>query len=227
MDTYVYVDSPSGEIEFQVPLDKPLSIALKEICYVVGYHNVSEALGNNLVHYTKIGGDNKWVETVADGFYNLKTYEKALQDIVGKGLRIKPLSYNGRVSMSVALADTLISFRDNNSILGLDSRNVELRTGESIIGESEVRFLNPKQLFIHCPQINKVDNLYNGNPTDLLEVLPVTTAQYGAMVSYSFIQPSFKRLSSLHRLSLHIRDENGKHVDFHDQYIRYTLILRE
>ena len=69
MDTYVYVDSPSGEIEFQVPFGKSLSVGLKEICYIVGYHNVSEALGNNQVHYTKAGKSFsnssriKWIST--------------------------------------------------------------------------------------------------------------------------------------------------------------------
>lgn len=224
MDTYVYVDSPSGEIEFQVPLDKPLSVGLKEICYIVGYHNVSEALGNNLVHYTKAG--KPWSTAVEDGLYNIRTYEKALQDIVGKGLTITPVHHSGRVSVSIAKETSLTSFGSINSTLGID-QGIAINQGETVIGTSDVELLNPKQLFIHCPQINKVDNLYNGNPTDLLEVLPVTTAQYGAMVNHTFIQPSFKRLSSQHRLSLEIRGEDGKKIDFHDQYIRYTLILRE
>jgi hypothetical protein len=193
---------------------------------VVGYHNVSEALGNNQVYYVKVSEGGRWSSVVDDGLYNLKTYEKAVQDIVGKGLTITPLSYSGRVSVSVAKATNLKSFQRVNSILGLEP-GVVINQGETVIGESDVGLLKPKQLFIHCPQINKVDNLYNGYPTDLLEVLPVTTAQYGEMVNHTFPQPSFKRLSSQHRLSLEIRDEYGEKIDFHNQYIRYTLILRE
>jgi hypothetical protein len=42
MDVQLYVDNPDGKVQFQYPLEGPWTIALKEICYVVGYYNISE-----------------------------------------------------------------------------------------------------------------------------------------------------------------------------------------
>ena len=198
---------------------------MKEICYVVGYYNISEKKGNNTVHYANATG--RYNTAVADGFYNLKTYEKALQDAVGKGLKIDPVHSSGAASVTLERGTSLRAFTDVHGILGLSPRKI-LAPGDTVVGEETVQLLSPKQLFVHCPQINKQGNLHNGEPSDILEVLPVTTTQFGLMVRHEFLGLSFKRLGSriLHKLSLEIRDENGEKLDFHGNYIRYTLVLR-
>ena len=120
-----------------------------------------------------------------------------------------------------------MGFRDTHSLLGLPPTRV-VNSGDKVLGDRPVKLLSPKQLFIHCPQINKEGNLHNGKPSDILEVLPMTTDKFGDMVNRRFLDPSFKPLAGrvLHKLSLSIKDEEGGVVDFHGSYIRYTLVIR-
>ena len=216
METYLYLDTASGAAEFEIPLEVT-SIALKEICYVVGYYNVSEDKGNNRVHYANATG--KYSTVVPDGLYNLKTYEKALQDAVGKGLIIDTVPSSGRAAVTLERGTALHGFTDINGILGL-SRSRIMTPGDKVVGDDIVQLLSPKQLFVHCPQINRSANLHNGKPSDVLEVLPATMSQFGVMVRHEYLQLSFKQLSSrsLHRLSINIKDEMGDVVDFHGIY---------
>lgn len=221
----MYIDTQEGEVDFQPPLEGVDSIALREVCYVVGYYNISREKGNNTVHYTNAEG--RFSSTVPDGLYSLKAYEKALHGIMGKGLIVDSLQSSGRVSVGVARGTSLKAFTDIHGILGL-TPGVIVKPGDTVVGEDTVKLLSPKQLFIHCKQVNREANLYNGKPSDILEVSPVTATQFGFMVRHRFLSPSFKRLScgALHKLSLEIKDEMGDAVNFHGRYIRYTLVLR-
>ena len=65
MDTYLYLDAPGGEVDIQFPLEGSLLVGLKEICYVVGYYNISQEKRNNTVHYTKV--DGSFSSAIPDG----------------------------------------------------------------------------------------------------------------------------------------------------------------
>ena len=222
---HLYIDNPDGKVQFQFPIEGPLSIALQEISYIVGYYNITSKKGNNTVQYTR--NEKRSSASLPDGLYIIDAYEQEIRKVVGSGISITPQSFDGKAIVWVKKGSPPGSFSDQSGVLGFPPE-ANVMSGYQQAGTKPVDFLSPKQLFVHCPQIKGDENLYNGKPCDILEVLPVTNAKFGHVVTQRIHNPSFKAVAprSLHELSLHIKDEEGSDVDFHGQYIRYSLLLR-
>lgn len=223
---HLYVDNPDGKVQLQFPLEGEWSIALKEICYVVGYHNICQERGNNTFQYERADGTSR--SAVPDGLYSLGLYEKELRKVAGSGLSISARPFDGKAVVSVTHDSPLKAFTVAAGVLGF-STELRIPAGYEMVSMKPIDLLSPKQLFVHCPQIKGDTNLYNGKPSDILEVLPVSPAKFGHVETQRITNPSFKTLAprSLHEIFLQIKDEEGSVVNFHDSYIRYSLVLHQ
>ena len=205
-------------IDFRDPIECVSMIALKEISFVVSYYNVSEALDNNKVSFMING--SSFSDKVPDGLYNYKTYLDALHKIMGpgNGLNVEPHKPDGQLVLSLSRDSVVETFKD--SVFGgpVDRSDPVL---------SKAKFLQPIELYVHCQQISR-DTYYNGTHTDLLAIVPLTGAKFGDLVTYTFSEPLFEKLSgsTIHRLDLIIKDHNGTPINFHDYYIRFTILTK-
>ncbi len=215
---YIIVDQL--DTQFQIPVEGQ-SIALKEISFVVGFHNISDQKGNNKIRYSTADGD--FEDKIPDGLYNLKMFEQAIQKLIDTPINIVPNRSNGTVTAMLLEGGLALSFQDLSGSLGIVS---PLRAGSEVRG-GQCKLLDPTQLFIHCAQVNKESNWYNGCPCDILDVIPCTNAQYGDLVTHRFESPLFKPLSRgpLNQIGLSIKDDHGHVVNFHGHYIRFTLVV--
>jgi hypothetical protein len=140
-----------------------------------------------------------------EGLYSLNAYEMELKKAVGSALSFTASQCNGK---AVARGTALMGFTDTHGLLGL-SPMIHVTAGDVVTGVKPINLLSPNQLFVRCPQIKGDANLHNGRPSDILEVLPVTSARFRFMVTQRIQHSFFKQLAprTLHELTLQIKDE--------------------
>ena len=86
-----------------------------------------------------------------------------------------------------------------------------------------------KIMYIHCDQISTSENLYNGKPCTILNVLPMRDNKFGESVWIEYANPLQNNLttSTFNELSFQIKDSSGKDIDNHNMPVILTFEIKE
>ena len=82
-----------------------------------------------------------------------------------------------------------------------------------------------KIIYIHCDQISTSENIYNGNPCSILNVLPVRDKTFGESTWIEYSNPLRKNLttSTFNKLSFKMKDLSGKYIDNHNLLVIFNF----
>ena len=77
-------------------------------------------------------------------------------------------------------------------------------------------------------RLNTAENFYDGAPTSLLGIVPVSDKPFGSAVSLHFEHPHFKKLTNgtISELEIYVTDENNQMINNHDLPINIVLEIK-
>ena len=95
-----------------------------------------------------------------------------------------------------------------------------------ITGINPIKMSVNKTLYIHLNELNTTENLLNGNPSTLLEIIATDRSSYCERESKEYIAPRYKQLSKgfFENLNLSIKNEKGELVELNDFLIVLKII---
>ena len=192
-----------------------LHVGLCEISYSVNWKNISGKLKNNQIFET--GGKNI---IIPDGYYDFCTLSKIAFEPLGIAAELNQanllvtLKFTKRTALSPNLAN----------MLGFNQTLFENHT--KITGKNPIKMAVNKSLYIHLNELNTNENLLNGNPSTLLEIIPTERSSYCERETKEYISPRYKRLSKgfFENLNISIKNENGEQVEFNDLLMVLKII---
>jgi hypothetical protein len=181
-----------------------------EISYYAGYFNINET--NSAYRYSN--GVSTFNATIAEGLYSVDTYFQAIKSaiLIPDNINYSLNVNNGTVTISVVAPYTFSIIQANRELLGFDSLQTITSSATS---DNPINFLPNKMLYFHLKQIKNKNNYFNGNNSDILARLPLTSANFGTLVQYRFDRPYSIVLdnSTITSLELTITDENNNIID--------------
>ena len=176
------------------PIDnssKQLMIGIRRISLWVGYYNIYDE--QTIRYATKNQGESTEIKLEA-GLYNFKQLVDFLTAEI-ENLSITVNRTNGFITMIVPNNIQIWLPEPVRYLLGLDDDGW-LATGE-YIGDRAVEF-SPKRILIYLKQLSTTNNISNNNqklgPSQLLDIIPITSESFGECTTYNFEIPHFKNL---------------------------------
>jgi hypothetical protein len=111
-------------------------------------------------------------------------------------------------------------------LLGFNSTQI---ISGSATSDKPVNFFPHKMIYVHLKQIKNNFNYYNGNKSDVLATIPITTDSFGTLVQHKFDRPYVNILdnTTISSLELTLTDENNNIIDFHGMPVFYTLEINK
>ena len=177
------------------------------------------------------GGSQGETLTFSDGFYTFNDMVQALKNKLGMaGVDTNKLD----ISIDPATGLTNIEYKDPSvaftlwprNMFGFKAHQFVARRMPYISDDSAVIYPF-NSLYVHCNIINKDLNYVNSKPSDTLAVLDVIESnKYASKHIYQVAGPPKSIKSEFNQLKLHITDENGESIDFHDFPVVYVLELQ-
>jgi len=193
---YNGIDNNSGQ----------LYIGLCEISYSAKLINISAKLYNN-----KMRLDNEHRE-IPEGYYNFHTFANKI---------FKPLNITAKLNHETLLVTLIIPTgkvlaMSINLATTLGFENNRFNEG-TYTGENPIKRVD---LYLHLNELNTTENLLNGTPSSVLEIIP--TGRF----SKEYTTPRFKQLSKgfFENLNLSIKNEIGELVQFNDLCIVLKIL---
>jgi len=184
-----------------------LYIGLCEISYSAKLINISAKLYNN-----KMRLDNEHRE-IPEGYYNFHTFANKI---------FKPLNITAKINPETLLVTLIIPTTvkvlamsmNLATMLGFENNRFNAGT---YTGENPIKRVD---LYLHLNELNTTENLLNGTPSSVLEIIP--TGRF----SKEYTTPRFKQLSKgfFENLNLSIKNEIGELVQFNDLCIVLKIL---
>ena len=220
---YVYITS-QNRVHLQCPIKNKygdLKVALHELFFKVIWVNISEKNENNWVQVLDTHGNVLQTLTIPDGYYGFCD----LKNILGEeGIVLKLNDANLRVSLTFTSPNGLINY----NFAGPLAKMLGFETQDQVIYNFNVRksnqsFNSPNpislglnsRLYVHLDRLKTSENLYDGQPSNILRILLSEKARYCDSESFYFDRPQYKKLEAfdLESLKLEITNENGVPVE--------------
>jgi hypothetical protein len=203
---YNGIDNNSGQ----------LYIGLCKISYSVKGINISSKLFNNTI---KIGGEGvgEKIETVKlqEGYYNFHTFANTV---------LKPINITAKLNHETSLVTLIIPAgkvvaMSINLATTLGFENNRLKGGTHT-GENPMKRFD---LYLHLNELNTTENLLNGKPSSLLEIISTNSLTY---CTKEYATPRFKQLSKgfFENLNFSIKNEYGHPVEGNELYLVLKII---
>lgn len=189
-----------------------------EISYYVGYFNITAS--NN--GYRFFNGVTTFNGSINEGLYSLSTYFDAIKSAIPTNLDYTFNNNNGKITITVTPPYTFSIIDENKDLLGFNSLQTITASATS---DKSVDFFPNKMLYFHLKQIKNKNNYFNGNNSDILARLPITSNSFGELIQYKFERPYSIVLdnSTIANLELTITDEDNNIIDFHGLPVFYSL----
>ena len=219
----VSISSNKEVVPLQQPIDNRssgLSIGVSSVIYWVGYHNVS------VDEYISIRrGEDLSKVPVAPGLYNCTQLGKIISDAV-EGAEMKVSETDGLVALEIPSEYSVLLSPGLKSLIGLEDEG--WFTSGKYVGDRVVDFVPFKAICIFLDELSTTENVVDGSPAALLDVIPVGTEGFGRCVSQRFSSPAFKRLQHgiIGSLSLRIEGLGGEPIDNHSLPIIISLEIK-
>lgn len=193
-----------------------LHVALCEISYSVNWINISKKLNNNRI--SEVGGKTI---IIPDGYYNFCTLSK---------IAFEPLNITAElndanlfVTLKFPKAATSYDISPNlKTMLGI----ITVKTvGNTITGTKPINLGVNKSLYLYLNELNTTENLLNGKPSTLLEIISTERSSYCERETKEYISPRYKQLTKgfFENLNLSIKNEKDELIDFNDLFIIISL----
>ena len=203
-----------------------LHVALCEISYSVNWLNISEKLKNN-----KISEKGGRTITIPDGYYNFCTLAKIA--FTPFNIIAELNEANLLVTLKFPKPPTSYTLSPNlKTMLGFHKKfekgiSIEIFGFEKIItGTKPINMGVNKSLYLYLNELNTTENLLNGKPSNLLEIISTERSSYCERENKEYISPRYKRLTKgfFENLNLSIRNEKDDFIDFNDLVIVLQII---
>ena len=193
-----------------------LHISLCEISYSVNWINISKKLGNNQI--SEVGGKTI---IIPDGYYNFCALSK---------IAFTPFNIIAELNEANLIVTLKFPKAFPNYIIPLNLRKMlgitAVKAGNTITGSKPINMGVNKSLYLYLNELNTTENLLNGKPSNLLEIIPTGRGSYCERETKEYIVPRYKQLSKgfFETLNLSIRNENNELVEFNDLFIALKII---
>ena len=197
-----------------------LYIALRELHYEVGYHNVGSS---SVILWRSVDTDRPRRITVPPGLYTFEQLSKFFMEAV-PGLTLKIVKATGLIKLSIPGSDGEIKLSgDIRRILGIDEKGW---FGGEYEGDSPAEVIPHKWFYIHLDQLSTSSNHVDGAPSTLFAIVP---AAAGGTVDITPPYPMYKKLQigHIHQLNMRVLDEKGVIVKNRQRPIAAVLEIRE
>jgi hypothetical protein len=215
------------KVDLQHVLDNTIdkyTITPVEISYYVGYYNLTST--NNSYRYSN--GTTTFNNALPEGLYSISSYFDAIKKSIPNPANINYVvnNYNGTITIQVTSPYTFSIIQSNLDLLGFNSTQTISTSANS---DNPINFFPRKMIYVHLKQIKNNFNYYNGNKSDILARVPITTDIFGTLVQHKFDRPYVTILDNMtiNNLELTITDENDDIIDFHGMPVFYTLEINK
>ena len=207
------IENEQGEFE----------VALCDLTYSPLWYNISDKLGNNLIH---VQGE---IFGIPDGYYNVCELDTEIFKPHGASLELHSPSgrlllwtASKKVSLSGRLASTL-GFAPSDYRLG---RIPYTSANSQLLAEYPNKLAIHRELFVHLSELSTSDNLHNGAPSTLLRPVSVENERCNEGRTVSFPALQYKRLAAgvISNMTVKVLDEHGGDVD--TNYLSAVLHIR-
>jgi hypothetical protein len=178
-------------IRLESPIDNKsgnLKIGLKSITMWVGYYNVQE---KDRFKWVRTGEQTMNVQ-INPGLYSFYELAKIFTDAV-PDLALDVNTVNGLAELFIPENIEIQLPQQIKNLLGLQDKGW-LQTGE-YVGDDAVSFL-PKILHVNLEELSTTNNIVDGKPSQLLELIPLSSEQFGYSTTVNFPHPSYKQLQT-------------------------------
>ena len=155
------------------------------------------------------------INIISPGNYTIKSMGKKLQDIFTKeGIKVQLFDETGSIVIENPLKNNFFH-RNLTSLFGLPFE--ENKIYHKLRKETSInRFYSFNNYLIKCDLLDKNENFFNGNKSDVLGCY-VITGQPFERVIYSQKQTPFRKVRSgkfVQSMKISVTDENGELIDF-------------
>lgn len=218
---YITITKWNKPIRMEQPIDNSLgnlTIGLKSITMWVGYFNIKKR------YRFKWSREGKEKNTnIEAGLYSFQELAQVFTDAV-PGLMLDVNKTNGLIELIVPENISIQIPQDVRNLIGLDDSGW---LDEGIYsGDHAVNFL-PKIMHVNLEELSTTNNIVDGKPSQLLELVPLSSNEFGYSSTVQFPVAHYKRLQpgviSEFNFKLFI---SGKELDNHSQPIYLTLEIK-
>ena len=195
-----------------------LTICLKDVSFWIGYYNISK--GERIKWRNTTDMNTRETDFVVEpGLYSVDEIKKKISTPLN-WLYIGIHKNNGKVEMEIPEGKQLKLSADIADILSLDHGWV----GPGSF-EAKIDFQPFKAIYLHCHQISSTGNFFNGKPTTLLNIIPLTKNCFGTNTNIQYTAEVKKPLEKtiINSLSFSILDSKGNNINNHGMPIIFTV----
>lgn len=208
---YIIISNRDGHVNLYQPIDNKrgvAGVALHEIFFKGKWFNISESQDNNWI---KIGEQTL---VIPDGYYGFCTLKEMLGE---QGIILKLNDANNRIGLSFKYDYNYTFAAELAKMLGFSKTTFS----DSSEGDMPADFRRNPMLFVHLDELNTNENLYNGNPSTVLRIIPSGNSAFCEHETKTFTNLQFKKLAMgyFDSLNFKIINQTGEKVQCDDVYI--------
>lgn len=224
------IDTHSSEhtVYFDSPIPKPRFVSLLSCSLYNSWHNLTQA---GSVAYKRNNAGSLRGRRIVEGNFNFETLADILAKSVanpkdGEEIPLKFTTHGASAGIVIEKAGSTESFtldKDLANILQISEEKRHHITAEMLF----IPKLNSPDFYhIHCDLVDPQNNLYNGRPSELLEIITITGKAYEKV---TYHQPNFfsalltKPLRFVSSLTVSVRDQNGELFDFNEMPLHFKI----
>ena len=209
----VYFDSPLPKVHFM----KLLSCSL--------YNSWDTINGGSVALDDRRLNPSGKVSELATGHYDLDSLAKEITNLLLK------LPYDGLNAKTNSPLGQLVIENTGSSRIGLDDNLAKLFGSDNTLPIiTYIKRLNmPTAYFIHCDLIDKTNNLFNAQRSDILAKFDITGKPYEKVMYETASSFPFRDCSTdshVNSITLSVRDKDGELFDFKGMPIEFELELK-
>ena len=216
---FITITHQNKPFTLQTPINNKsgnLKIGLKSITMWVGYYNVKKQ-----DHF-------KWLRTgeqamnvfIEPGLYSFNELAEIFTDAV-PDLTLGVNTLNGKIGLSIPENIEVQFPQQIKDLLGLQDEGW-LNTGE-YDGDAAVNFL-PKILYVNLEELSTTHNIGDSGPSQLLELIPLSSEKFGYSTTVNFPHPLYKKLETGDISEFNVKLLiSGKEINNHGQPIYLTF----
>jgi hypothetical protein len=224
----VKASSSDYTVEFSNPIylgTGAYEIALKNIAVYNRWYNICEKFGNNKFMFMKSDSRIYTEYRIPDGNYSDEDLNAYFEDAIKIDVKILIIPAMSRFALDVGRECAIdLTQGSLNEILGFEKG---IYTGRQVGQHVGNITRGVDMLLIHCNLVT--GSRINTEETNVLYAF-VPKAPPGGLISISEINPVFQaavNTNDIQRLRIWVTDQHKRPIDFNDEELFYTLLLRK
>ena len=189
-------------------------VKVTSLIYWVGYYNILR--GDKM--RIRDADDSITEYLLEPGLYNFQQLKEAM-NLLTDSITMDLNRTAGRIKITAAEGKTLKLSENLATLLNIDPSWL---SGE-IFGKIDLQPF--KAIYLHCDQVSASENVFNGKPSTILEIIPVGDKAFGSSVHIELINASRKTLipGIINEFKFSIQDSAGNSINNHSLPFILTL----